>query len=169
MISEADELAYIAFAEGSRAENGGQALAALPDGAYWLVRRSLPSARSKVLQLGNNLIPIPPYADVVFEREGFYAAAFGVSARPTYERPLVGIPVIAWPGQDTQDALLFFDVCEEPPLSSPPGQMSTGDAVFVIPTDPSLVLDSKLDWRPRWPDVDLLVREFIAAPPTIWR
>lgn len=146
-ISEVDELAYLAFAEGSRAENAGQALAALPDGAYWLVRRSLPSVRSDWLQLGNDHIPIPPFADVVFDdrngrpdRRGLYAAAFGVSAPPTYERPLVGIPILAWSGNDVQDALLFFDVGEEPSRSSAPGQMRTGDAMFVIPADKIFVL-----------------------------
>lgn len=68
-ITEADELAYMTFAEGARAENGGQALAALPDGAYWLVRRALPSSPidGGLLQLGNDLIPLPPFADVVLD------------------------------------------------------------------------------------------------------
>ena len=59
-ISEFDEFAYMTFAEGSRAENGGQTLALLPDGAYWLVRRPLLSLRSNILQLGNDLTSLPP-------------------------------------------------------------------------------------------------------------
>jgi hypothetical protein len=180
-MSEADELAYMAFAEGSRAENGGQALAALPDGDYWIVRRSLPSVRSNTLQLGNFNIPIPVYADVVFDSRsipghpkytgrGLYAAAFGVSAPPTYERPLIGIRVLAWTGYDDQDALLFFDIGQEPSRSSTAGQTRTGDAVFVIPTDPIFVLDSDRYFRLRdlAMEMEPLVRQFVDARQTIW-
>lgn len=45
----------------------------------------------------------------MLDRPGLYAAAFGSTVPPSYEHPLVGIPVLAWPGQDTQDALLFFE------------------------------------------------------------
>jgi hypothetical protein len=137
--------------------------------AYWLVRRSLQSSPSTHLQLGNGLIPIPPFADVVLDRRDLYAAAFGASVPPSYERPLVGIPVLAWPGQDIQDALLFFDVDKEPRRSSASARTRTGDAVFIIPTDPTLVVDSLAGFRQlgghgeRRLDVDLIVRRFVEA------
>jgi hypothetical protein len=157
------------FAEGARAENGGQALAALPNGAYWLVRCSLPSSPGIQLQLGNDAIPLPPFADEVLNRRDFYAAAFGASVPPSYERPLVGILVLAWTGNDMQDALLCFDVDGEPSRSSAAAQTRTGDAVFVITTDPTFVVDSLADFRQlgghgeRRLDVDLLVRRFVEA------
>lgn len=168
-ISEADQLAYMAFAESSRAENGGQALAALPDGNYWLVRRSLPNSRSSTLQLCNDIIPLPPYADVVLDREDFYAAAFGAAAPPTYERPLVGIPVFAYRGDGRQDALLLFDVGAEASPSHTSSKARTGDAVFVIPTDPAFMLANRDDVRPRPTDSDILVRRFIAERPILCR
>jgi hypothetical protein len=163
-ISESDELAYMAFAEGSRAERGGQALATLPDGEYWLVRRSLPNSRNSTLQLANDAAPLPAYADVVLDREDFYAAAFGVTSPPTYGQPVVGIPVLSYSGNAWQDALMFFDLGE--PASPSRGQTRTGEAVFVVPTDLRFVL-SHNDWQdPEAGDVDLLARRFVAERPS---
>ena len=162
-ISDADELAYMAFAEDSRAERGGQALAALPNGEYWLMRRSLPSLPNSTLQLANDVVPLPPYADVVLDRQDFYAAAFGVTSPPSYEQPLVGIPVLTYPGDGWQDALMFFEFGEQ--ASPSPDQARTGDAVFVVPTDLAFVL-SHNDWQDPEPgDVDLLARRFLAERP----
>ena len=101
----------------------------------------------------------------MLDREGLYAAAFGCERASELRAPPVRISGPRLAGDDRQDALLFFDAGEKPSVLSTLGQTRTGDAVFVIATDPSFVLDSRREFRQRHVDVELLVRKFIAARP----
>jgi len=146
-ISSEIELSYMAFAEGTAAENGAHVLGALPDGAYSLVRTAPPAERGKTMLLGNAWVPAPPNA-VVWGREAKrdglerYAVAFGRSegAPPTYKTPYVCLGILNFTGYATPPALLAFELGD-------PGTVSqlapaSKDAIFIVPEAPPFVIDA---------------------------
>ncbi|APR81064.1 Hypothetical protein A7982_06411 [Minicystis rosea] len=143
-VTEALELAYMEWAEGSAAENGASVLGALPKGRYLLVRSSRRPQRPSRILLGNELVERPPNAAELLSTEQCYAASFGPSlhAQPAAAWPLVGLAVLNCTSQPGLDEVLFFDCTSAPEPSSAP-ETPTADSrnlILVVPVRSPLVL-----------------------------
>jgi len=142
MLPAEIEWSYMEWAEGSRAEAGGNLLASLPDGDYWLVRTKLPARSPGKLLLGNERIASPPNALELVDERPLYAAAIGArpEAPPSGKTPLVGLAVLDYVGDAVMDAVLFFELVRSASAGAPPKD-ADADAVVIVPAGGDLVID----------------------------
>ena len=128
------EWAYLTWADGSRAENGFDALLALPTGRYRLMRSSVEPERPEQVLFGNGRVRRAPSIECLLDVPGLYATAWSADGGPpTYDRPLVGIVTPDCTGYGATRAALFLDCV----LSAGTGRTS-GDLVLVIPETAAL-------------------------------
>jgi hypothetical protein len=140
-VPEEAELAYLAFAEGTAAENSAHVLGALPDGEYRVVRVRPPSSRSRQVTLGNQRMDARPNALELLDTKDAYACAWGrgSEAPPSGRTPLVGLGMAHFDGSTNRPGLLAFELGD-------PGTVRTmnaasQDLVVVVPVRGPLVID----------------------------
>ena len=140
-VPEEAELLYLAFAEGTAAENSAHVLGALPDGGYSLVRVRPPAARSAFVTLGNQRTEARPNALELLDVKDAYACAWGRTndGPPSGRTPLVGLGMANFDGSTSRPGLLAFELGD-------PGTVSTmnaasRDLVVVVPVRGPLVID----------------------------
>jgi len=140
-VPEDAELAYLAFAEGTAAENSAHVLGALPDGVYALVRARPPSERPNFITLGNQRVQAKSNALELLDSQDAYACAWGrnADAPPSGRTPLVGLGMANFDGSTSRPGLLAFELGD-------PGTVSTmnaasQDLLVIVPVRGPLVID----------------------------
>lgn len=132
------EWSYLTWADGSRGEDGFDALLALPPGRYRLVRSAVAPGRTDRILLGNDRVPRPPAFECLLDEQSLYAVAWSADAGPPrYDRPLVGVVTPDGTGHGDIRSALFLDC-----VGSAGSGRTGGDLVLVIP------MTAPLDFHP---------------------
>lgn len=137
---------FDAWAAGSAAESHGAALTMLPNGRYWLVRRTPPFLLTPRLELGNELVPMPANARRITTAPGPTIACFGArpDAPPSRAAPLLGIVVFGYTGTSESLGALFFETTI---AAGATGVDEPLDALLVLPAEGALVIDALSGFR----------------------
>jgi hypothetical protein len=138
------EWAYLRWAEGTRAEEGIQVLAALPPGQYLLVRSSLEPVRTERVLLGHESVPSPANTAVVLDARPHYAMVLGAHSDrpPATDRPLIGFVALDYVAAAHLTGVLFLDGLDRPGVEG-----ASGDLVLVVPVTGELVIDAMANYR----------------------
>ncbi|MBS2017314.1 MAG: hypothetical protein JST00_30805 [Deltaproteobacteria bacterium] len=137
--------AFTTWARGADAAEQGAALTMLPDGRYFLVRSAPPFVRTPRLELGNELVPMPPNARRVTASPGPTVACFGArhDAPARRRSPLLGVVVHGYTGAPASLGVLFFEPTDAGAGGeADPTDDASSDAILVVPAEGILVVDA---------------------------
>jgi len=146
VVPEEVELRYLEWAEGTCAENGFSALAALPTGRYYVVRSELIPSHGASARIGNGSVARPENVLTLLESHDRTALAVGATPGkpPDLAQPLIGTALLHYSVSGNDNGVLFFAPAQ-------PTVPTTGDLVLVLPVAGELVLDTRWRWTDQRP------------------